>query len=257
MPRLLEQTEIRMEWADVARRIHHPFPESHPRSPGVHLSGVLRYIALEAGILSKPGVESTSGKQLQDVDEEEMPLRMMLGMFFEEGAVGLYPEMQWQPGELERDRVFGTPDGMSIIEIAPKSSTVAGVSKDGAKGGGPTGNWGQDAKRNHAATHPSVSSSFVVEEFKLTWKSEWNYGKDRFLTVNWLWMNQGKGYLALAQHNGFENLRHVRFHICWVNGDYRPPQPKLCRYLVEFSQAEIDNLWRLVLRNKDKAKKET
>ena len=213
---VLETVEMQMEWADIDRRIRHPLPPHHRRSPGVHLSGVLRYIAQESGILARdPVVESTPG---QDLDEDIMPLRMMLGMFFEEGAVGLYPEMHWQPGEMERDRVFGTCDGLSI-----------------------------------------TSYGLLIEEFKLTWKSEWNYGKERFLTANWLWNSQGKGYLALAQAAGIDIAPIVRYHVCWVCGDYRPPSPKLVRYTVEYSQKEIDSLWALVLRNRDKkgVKRET
>ncbi len=221
--RVIEQVEMLMEWADVHRRIRHPLPVSHLRSPGVHLSGVLRYIAQESGILAKPspppppspspssppGVDSTS---FPDMDEDIMPLRMMLGMFFEEGAVGLYPDMQWQPGELERDGVFGTCDGLSV----------------------------------------TPAHGLLLEEFKLTWKSEWNYGKDRFTSANWLWMSQAKGYLALMQANGIDIAPMVRFHVCWVAGDYRPPSPKLMRYVVEYTQKEIDSLWGLVLRNKNK-----
>lgn len=175
---------------------------------------------MESGILAKPGVDSTS----TDVDEGEMPVRMMMGMFYEEGMAGMYPTMHWQPGEMERDGVFGTMDGLSEI-----------------------------TKDYPIARLRSIDSVYavLVEEFKLTWKSEFNYGKEK-ITSNWMWMRQVMGYLAMLQVNGYPDCRWARFHVGWVNGDYRPPQPKLVRYLIEFTQAEIDSNWKMVMRNKDK-----
>jgi hypothetical protein len=157
-----------------------------------------------------------------------MPLRMMFGMFFEEGMAGLYPDMNWQPGEMQKDGVFGTPDGISIIQ---------------AQGNGSASN-ASNVKRVD-------DYIYVLDEFKLTWKSEWNYGKEKFLGGNWLWMGQAKGYLAMAQDAGYP-ISHVRFHIGWVNGDYRPPQPKVIRYLVKFSDSEVANFWsNVILKNRD------
>jgi hypothetical protein len=230
--KLISQTVVNIEWTDVRKRVHRcPPNNSHVRTPGVHLSGVLRHIPLESGILQPRttpqtgNVESTSSKgNLQDIDEDVMPLRMVLGTFFEDGVVGFYPEMQWQPGELERDRIFGTPDGLSVFAGSVAEQVIQRIS-------------GQAA--------------YLLEEFKLTWKSEWNYGGDRFCSANWMWMRQALGYLALLQHNGLDVALLAQFHVCWVCGDYRPPSPKYVRYLVEFTQKEIDSLWSLVLKHKN------
>lgn len=218
--KLLEQTAISLEWADINGRVRHPYPVNHPRSPGVHLSGVLRYIAIQSGILV--GVDPTTGKWtgdqtrtsagIQDVDDEIMPLRMAMGMAWEEWVVGLYPDMLWQPGEFHRDKVYGTPDGLIVNQ----------------------------------------SGQVDVEEVKLTWKSEHTYGKGTDFLRNWMWTRQVMGYMAMLQAEGYEVSRLGRFHIGWANGDYRPPSPKYIRYLVEFEQKEIDRTWEMVLKNRDK-----
>lgn len=217
MPTLLEQTEVHLEWTDIAKRVRHPAPPTHVRAPGTHLSGILRAIAIESGILkvyAPQNVDSTQrGGSAADLDEDIMPLRMIMGMAVEEYFAGFYPDMQWQPGELERDGIFGNPDGITLNPLL--------------NGGG----------------------SVMVDEFKATWKSEFTYGGKQFLS-NWMWMRQGMGYCAML------GTRWVRFHIVWMNGDYRPPQPRYYRYLVEFTQKEIDNAWNLNLRNKHKAVKE-
>lgn len=206
--KLLSETEVKLGWGDLADRIHHPQPAAHKRSPGVHLSGVLRYVGITTGLLV-PIAQTSNGSNQVDIDEEEFPLRMALGQFFEEGASGLYPDMSWQPGEMCKSGVYGTCDGMSYVD-----------------------------------------GQLVLEEFKLTWKSEWNYGGDKFIRANWMWMRQVMGYLAMWQ-DVCKDCITARFTICWVNGNYRPPAPKLSRYVVEFSQRDIDMCWDMIEANKN------
>lgn len=89
-----------------------------PRTPGVHLSGVLKYLAYS------PGGALADGKaQSQPCDyEEEYPTIMACGVMWEEFAVSLYKGIEWQPGERERDGIYGTPDGISWDqEVLPKN----------------------------------------------------------------------------------------------------------------------------------------
>lgn len=221
MPTLIETREIQLNWSDIYSRVKHPTPESY-RSSGTHLSGVIRFIAQSLGLLRVEATfkDSASAKAenknsiLQDVDEGEFPLRMALGMAWEEWAAGLWEGMFWQPGEIERDGIFGNPDGMSELTYD-------------------TGRFRESLR--------------VIEEFKLTWKSEYNYGKDKFLTSNWLWRTQGQGYCSM-EHSG---ITHVRYHILWVNGDYRPPQPSYKTYLVRFSEKELESNWRMIVKYRD------
>lgn len=104
MPKLIEEHDIRITWDDITTRVVHK-KKSHGRSAGVHLmSGVLKPVLL-AGKLMKTFEELA--------DAEEMPLRMAVGMAWEDWAVGLWPGMTWQPGECSKDGVVGSPDGVS------------------------------------------------------------------------------------------------------------------------------------------------
>lgn len=85
----------------------------------------------------------------------------------------------------------------------------------------------------------------VIEEWKATWKSMHTHNNILAETV-WMWQLAG----MLKIHG----LRFARLHVLWVNGNYRPPQPKYMTYLIEFSQAELDKFWEsVILKNRDKA----
>ena len=103
MPTLLEEKEIRLEWTDIEKRVAKTRVSSMQRTSGVHLSGVIRYALKKAGLWQNKPEET----------EDEMPLMIMLGMFWEEGVVSLYPDLIWQPGEVELDDVYGSPDGLT------------------------------------------------------------------------------------------------------------------------------------------------
>jgi hypothetical protein len=67
------------------------------------LSGLLRYVAQKSKITA----------YINDVAEEDLPIRWMLGQVFEEFAASLFPFMIWQPGEIDTP-VIMTPDGVSV-----------------------------------------------------------------------------------------------------------------------------------------------
>jgi len=102
MPKLLQQTELRIEWSDVLNRIDKDKFGSEARSSGVHMSGIIRHCM---------------GYDQRIDDPDEMPLCMALGLAWEQWAVGLFPSLIWQPGEESLDDIYGTPDGMNEIQI--------------------------------------------------------------------------------------------------------------------------------------------
>jgi len=208
MPKLLEETRVLIEKADWDSRS--PVrPRKLVRSPGIHVSNVLRVIAQSQGML----------RVIEDLDKEEKDrLLWFLGMCWEEGCVSLYPEINWQPGELKRDGVYMNIDGLLI-------------------------NQGPDCHRQ-------------IEEFKYTSKKV-QRGKD-FL-ADWLRMQQGLAYCA----GWGANL--VRWHICYYRGNYYAPDaqgnktdgmPEYWRYVVEFSDSEVESTWDMIQRNKHDAIKE-
>ena len=94
----------------TGRTYRGPSP-SVPRSHGVHVSAVNRALGIAAGKLSDP----------EDVDfpfdrftDKEYPLLPAIGVAWEEFRVTHYTHdrLLWQPMELSRDGIFGTPDGL-------------------------------------------------------------------------------------------------------------------------------------------------
>jgi len=169
---------------------YYPERATLPRNKGIHLSELIRRMAVVNGMLAE-------GEQ----SEDDMPLRMFLGMAWEEAAATLYPEMLWQPGEKELDGIWGNCDGLSYesLEI--------------------------DGEREEV---------LCVDEFKLTWKSQ-----SRDIMLEWMWLQQGAGYCKM------HGTRWVKYHVCWVNGNYRDSRdPVYMRYLVEFGERELAGIWK-------------
>lgn len=108
MPIVTRVDEIKLDWTDISGRCVHSTRDTETRAAGVHLSGIIRKIAVAKGILRR-------GQQR----EEEFPLRMAMGMAWEAWVVGLYPDTVWQPGELELDGISGNPDGYSVHDDEP------------------------------------------------------------------------------------------------------------------------------------------
>lgn len=205
MPQLLEETTVSLERFDL----HSRSPISRPtksgrlvepkRTKGIHLSGVLKYILIESGIL----------KNWRDqLEEEELPLRMALGLAWEEFAASLYPEIYWQPGETSADGIVMTCDGHNTYQM--EDNEVLGL-----------------------------------EEFKLTWKKA-KTGEE-LINDQWYWMQQARGYCW-----GYD-ARIVRWHICFVNGDYRGSGPIYKRYVVLFTDKDVESTRRMILNNTTRA----
>jgi hypothetical protein len=204
---LLEQTEIKLEWFDLNKLHEHPYPK-HKRSKGLHLSDILRKIAIKNNVL-------------KDEDRaDEVPLRVFIGMAWEQACVRLYPEIRWQPEELTRDGVAGSPDGFSY-------NILHGTALLGDEG--------------------------IIEEFKFTAKSLRKKGSTpddlKDIRDEWLWMQQVMGYCNM--HPG--RLTLARLHVCWECGNYvYPLQERYIRYLIRFEPRELEGNWKMVVKNRYK-----
>jgi hypothetical protein len=115
MPLLLERTEIGLEQLDVANRTlqlkHNKNTgkiEIPARSSGIHMSGILRPL----GIAAK---ELKDWDRDGDGDDKTIPGLWTLGNAWEEYCASLYPDMDYQPGEVECDGIFMTCDGINVI----------------------------------------------------------------------------------------------------------------------------------------------
>lgn len=152
MPTLIDETDVTLTQDDLLRRVHLPRqvdPTTHlivppKRTPGLHLSGLIRYVAETSRITDR----------VKEIAAEEYPLAFAMGVAWEEFAVSLYPEIVWQPGEVD-EPVIMTCDGITVHD-----------------GTGKTG--------------------FILEEFKRS-RAKKKPGH-LFCCDKWAWMHQGMGY---------------------------------------------------------------
>lgn len=85
--------------------------QEYPRSPGLHISAILR----KMGIAAKELTDSDRWDFPFDrMTNTHYPIMMALGVGWEEFRASTYTEEQliWQPYELHRDQIYGTPDGL-------------------------------------------------------------------------------------------------------------------------------------------------
>jgi hypothetical protein len=210
MPTLLAEHNVNFDFADLWARV----PISRPpsplgRRPGVHQSGILKYIAEATGKL-KPG----------EPLEEEMPLIFALGHAWEEYAVSFYPEIDWQPGEIVVDGIAMNCDGLLAPGMTPKGSGTCGFWK-----------------------------YTQLEEFKFTFKAV----PEDFLTDDrfWTWQHQARGYC-----HGY-GPRVCRWHVLHVHeAGFKKFWPVYRQYVVEWTEQEIEQTWRLLMKYRDRADKE-
>lgn len=191
-------------------------PESlEPRSSGVHVSSIIREIAITQGIL-KYGTVDADSKLLdkQEITDPTAILRIAIGLSWEEWYIPriLGPQgVVDHPGEMSQDGIYMTHDGESLdVIITPK----------GSKGRG------------------------RIHEIKATYKSTNTVGED--LRTQWMWLCQ---VMAYCKGSG---TRFATIHVLFLCGDYRMPiTPQLKIWDIEFSQKEIDDNWTLIKDYRD------
>lgn len=180
-----------------------------PRSPGIHVSRVIRAIAGETGILKKEYCEDLSLVEVgpdgwwESLDTFSQ-LRISLGLAWEEWYAKVLAEVLgviFHPGEMCLDGIYMTPDGESLDMVL----SLYGL---------------------------------VMHEIKLTYKSTNTVGD---LLSQWMWLTQCKCYCK-AKHT---NVAYV--HVFFVCGDYSYPiRPVLKCWRVTFTDAELDEAWELI-----------
>ncbi len=182
------------------------------RSPGLHVSTLLKRIAIALGLIKSLKAMGGKWKAEPVIDEEAFPLQMALGLAYEDFMSLQYPEMIYHPGELVLDGIAGSPDGITPLPDLPQYEGLG------------------DA---------------VVDEFKFTYKS----GRHDINHPNykmWLWQ-----IMAYCKMLGVLCARlHVLFvNGCY---DYAAPGlPCLYRiYCIQFTQDELDRNWEMLLTEK-------
>src|SRR6516162_606593 len=99
-------------------------PSDDARTPGLHLTEITRDIALVTNILKEESAERA--------DSEGSEARVAMGIAWEAWIAPRHVDMLYRPGEVKKDGIYLTPDGLSFVDLVGEP---------------------------------------VVHEFKLTWKS--------------------------------------------------------------------------------------
>jgi len=92
-------------------------PPKIPRSPGQHVSGIIRCMATEMGILKPEWAEELSLVDAREITDPTTVLRILIGLGWERQYVDLLPDVVDHPSEIEYDGVYMSPDGESLSFI--------------------------------------------------------------------------------------------------------------------------------------------
>lgn len=197
-----------------------PNPPYGERTPGMHVSRIIRSIAIESKILKTEEAQSLSLIEMGGGDDEwwrsldpVAQLRVAIGMAWEDWYLSKVPNVVYQPGEMTVEGVYLTPDGESLdMIVVERYETYV----------------------------------LAIHECKATYKSTKTVGN---FESQWMWMAQIKAYCKAA------GCRVAYVHVLFLCSDYKYPispslgpdkvQPQVWR--LEFDQQEIDDNWDLLM----------
>ena len=194
------------------------------RSPGVHLSGVLKVLANQHGLWDQYPEEEEIDYLITNTPAHQTGsvaalMRVAVGYAWEEWLSKRIPGLLYHPGEFELDGVIGTPDGICVVE--PESG----------------------------------SGSVILHEIKATWMKSTKPVTEG-TKLYWLW--ECMGYLAMLSKAFQVQCTRAVLHPLYVNGNYGEWGTR-CQYRpleITFTWEEIMANWGNVLVNKEKAKAE-
>lgn len=187
-------------------------PIGLPRSEGIHVSNIIRVIAVLNKSLKPQYVESLDLVDRSSVNwwetlDEPTKIRMAIGMAWEEWYVRTQlPNVVHQPGEMCVEGVYMTHDGESLETVMSER--------------------GDD------------QTILALHEVKTTSKSINTVGN---LKSQYIWLSQMKAYCKGL------GTTHAYLHVLYLQGDYGYPRQQMLRvYRVTFTQAEIDENWAIL-----------
>lgn len=189
-------------------------PESKTfRTPGLHLSTIIRAMAIEGGLLKTELIEELGLVEAHTIVDPIAITRICMGLAWEEWYMpNQLKNVVDHPGELHLDGIYLTPDGESI---------------------------------DYVLTAKGPRHITVIHEVKCTYKSVRTVGDiytEKELFRQWMWLAQLKAYCKAAKATiGY-------LHVLFVCGDYTYPiRPVPMVFRIEFEQAELDKNWDLLL----------
>lgn len=198
------------------------------RTPGVHVSGLIRKMAAQYGILKKKWIPDPEDISLVEVEgdgavwwetlDQDSKVRMAIGMAWEQWYLPQLSHVVYQPGEMCVEGVYMTIDGQSVDQDRDVVVAERGL-----------------YAHSRGARHRYV---LAVHEVKTTSKSINTVGDLSDPITNWLWLTQTKAYCKAM------GCRVCYLHILYLYGDYSyPMRPKLHLWRITFTQDEIEATW--------------
>lgn len=188
-------------------------PVSQGRSPGIHVSGLIRCIALETGVLDAKWAEDLSLVDVREITDPVSVLRISIGLAWDEWYLAQLPDVVAHPGEMQVDGIYMSDDGESVEVIV---------------------------------TYRGDTHILALHEVKATYKSintVWrpDLGDEHSLDTNWMWLSQCQAYCKGLGTNV------AYLHVLFLCGDYHfPIEPVLMIWRIVFTQEEIDTKWELL-----------
>ena len=197
-----------------------------PRTSGIHLSSIIRHVALKTGLLAK---EYGEGPGLNEIIRDTPPdavgrdgrlMKIIIGYAWESWLKRKLAERNTrfiaEPGEVLRDGIIGTPDGLEIIYDTPQR--FFGL----------------------------LTGTTIVHEIKATWKTS-----ARPIEEEIMWLQQAMGYCWMLEGELGEPCRVAVFHPIYLCGDYRANRlPIYSPITCEFEQKELEMNWQMILDHK-------
>lgn len=189
------------------------------RSPGLHLSTILRDLALRTGILdSKYEVQ-------EDMDDNVI---VHCGMAWEDYiAKNLHPDLEYHPGELNLDGIAMSPDAIGIVDNEDYADRM-GVELD----------------------------SWILSEFKFTRKSSRDFKELLRLKSPkvrlWLWQIMAYRYALNKICEPGTECYIAKLHVLFVSGNYKwddkdpESKPTYRIFILEFEPEELESNWAVI-----------
>ena len=96
-----------------------------PRSEGLHVSNIIRCLAMESGILRPEWCDELSLSDVRTITDPIAILRINIGLAWEEHYIPMLRNVVDHPEELKLDGVYMSRDGESVsVIITPKGPQV-------------------------------------------------------------------------------------------------------------------------------------
>lgn len=198
-------------------------PRDSHRSPGLHLSSILRDLAFKTGVLD-------AKYNTPDNTDDLSSTTMMVGLAWEDFlAAHQHPEITYHPGELKLDGIAMSPDGISIAD-----------------------------DEDYAEWLRVDVDSYILHEFKATRKSSRDFKRKLEIrdkkTLLWLWQIAAYRH-ALNRIAPKQACLSAKLHVMFMNGDYSRDgdggMPQYRIYILDFSEQDLANNWEMVISHRD------